>query len=49
MEQRLADPECYLSTDPQTKNLPTLHANTVRRIGELEETWLELSERLDSN
>jgi len=49
MEQRLADPEFYLSTDPQVKNLPTLHANVVKRIGELEERWLELSERLGSN
>ena len=48
MEQRLADPDFYSSTDATTKNLPALHANTLKRIAKLEERWLELSERLGS-
>jgi ATP-binding cassette subfamily F protein 3 len=46
LEQRLAEPEVYASTDPSVAMLPKTHAALLSRIGMLEERWLDLSEQL---
>ena len=48
METRLADPTFYASADALVKALPTQHAGVVRKMGELEERWLEITEKLES-
>jgi ATP-binding cassette subfamily F protein 3 len=46
LEQRLAEPEVYVSTDPSVAALPKTHAALLSRIAMLEERWLVLSEQL---
>ena len=46
LEQRMADPKSYASTDAALAKLPESHAKLLGRIASLEERWLELSERL---
>jgi ATP-binding cassette subfamily F protein 3 len=46
LEQRMADPKSYASSDAALAKLPETHAELLRRVSALEERWLELSERL---
>jgi ATP-binding cassette subfamily F protein 3 len=46
LEQRMADPKVYASSDAALAKLPEAHAELLGRIAALEERWLELSEQL---